>query len=137
LIDGFPRGTQAIKKGDVIRICHFLESGGDANLANRLSWTLLMMAALEGNTGIGEELIQRGAGLDMRNKFGDTALSLAAHTGHVGFVELLLSSGASLDEHPFGTSFESFLDWAAQYGTGAPEAMAKIRTIVEAKRESA
>ena len=54
-----------------------------------------MMAALEGNTAIGDELLQRGAQLDMQNKFGDTALSLAAHSGHVGFVELLLRSGAS------------------------------------------
>ena len=126
---------KAIKKGDVVRIRHFLQSGGDANLSNHLFWTLLMLAALEGNTAIGEELIQRGAQLDMQNKFGDTALSLAAHTGHVGFFELLVRSGASLDGHPFGTSFESFLDWAAQYGTGAPEAMAKIKIIVKAKRE--
>ena len=133
----FREAHKAIKKGDVIRIRHFLQSGGDANLANRLSWTLLMMAALEGNTAVGEELIQRGAQLDMQNKFGDTALSLAAHTGHVGFVELLLRSGASLDGHPSGSSFESFLDWAAQYGTGAPEAMDKIRAIVSAKLEGA
>lgn len=96
-----------------------------------------MLAALEGNTSVGRELIQRGAQLDERNKFGDTALSLAAHTGHVGFVELLLRSGASLDGHPFGSSFESFLDWAAQYGTGAPEPMVKLKNIVTAKLEGA
>jgi ankyrin repeat protein len=76
----FRRAHKAIKKGDVISIRHFLQSGGDANLANRLSWTLLMMAALEGNTAIGEELIQRGAHLDMQNKFGETALSLLLRT---------------------------------------------------------
>jgi ankyrin repeat protein len=62
----FDESHKAIKKGDVIRIRHFLQSGGDANLANRLCWTLLMMAALEGNTAIGEELIQRGVQLDIR-----------------------------------------------------------------------
>lgn len=95
-----------------------------------------MLAALEGNTAIGRELIEYGAQLDQRNKFGDTALSLAAHTGHPAFVELLLKTGASLEGHPFGSSFETFLDWAAQYGTGTPESMVKIKKIVKAKLES-
>jgi uncharacterized protein len=133
----FDEATRGIKKGDVVGIRHFLDSGGDANLSNHLGWSLLMLAALEGNTAIGGELVERGAELDRRNKFGDTALSLAAHTGHPGFVELLVRSGASLDGHPFGSSFESYLDWAAQYGTGAPEAMVKIKRTVRTKRESA
>jgi ankyrin repeat protein len=131
----FDEAHKAINKGDVIRIRHFLQSGGDARLANRFSWTLSMMTAVEGNTAVGEELIQCGGQLDVQNRFGDTALSLAAHTGHVEFVELLLRSGASLDGRPFGSSFESFLDWAAQYGTGAPEAVDKIRTIIGEKWE--
>jgi ankyrin repeat protein len=99
-----------IKKGDVVQIRHYLESGLDADLANQYGWTLLMLAALEGNTAVGRELISHGARLDRRNKFGATALSLAAQTGHPSFVELLLQSGARLDGHPFGSSFEDFLD---------------------------
>lgn len=129
----FDEAERAIRRGDVVAVRHFLQSGGDANLSNHLCWTLLMLAALEGNTAVGRELIRRGAQLDERNKFGDTALSLAAHSGHVGFVEFLLRSGAS----SFGSSFESFLDWAAQYGTGAPEAMVKLKNIVTAKLEGA
>ena len=131
----FDEVAKEIKKGEVLGIRHFLLSGGDVNLSNRFGRTILMLAALEGNTAIGLELIQGHAQIDQRNKFGDTALSLAAHTGHAGFVELLLKSGASLDGHPFGSSFESFLDWAAQYGTGTTEAMTRIRRSVRDKRE--
>lgn len=133
----FNEVEKAIKRGDVIRIRRFLDSGGDANLSNRFGWTLLMLAALEGNTAIGRILVEYSAQLDQRNKFGDTALSLATHTGHPGFVELLISSGASLYGHPFGSSYETFLDWAARYGTGTAEAMVKIKRIVDAKREGA
>jgi uncharacterized protein len=131
----FRAAHRGIKKGDLICIRHFLQSGGNANLSNHFGWTLLMLAALEGNTAIGRELIQCGAQLDQRNKFADTALSLAAHAGHAGFVELLVQSGASLDGHPFGSSFESYLDWAAQYGVGTPEAIVKIREMTAAKRD--
>ncbi len=101
-----------------------------SDLVNPHGWSLLMSAAFEGDTAIGAELIRHGAQLDLRNKDGWTALSIAAHTGHRGFVELLCKSGASLDGHPFGSSFESFLDWASQYGAGSKEAMAKIRSII-------
>lgn len=133
----FKEAQRAIKKGDALSIRHFLQVASNANLTNDRGWTLLMTAALEGNTAIGRELIEAGASLDQRNDFGNTALSLAAHTGHAGFFELLVQSGASLDERSSGSSFETFLDWAEQYGTGAPEAMVKIREIVRAKRQDA
>lgn len=55
---------KAIKKGVVGRIRNLLDSGGDANLSNHLGWTLPMLAAHEGNSAIGRELIGDGAGLD-------------------------------------------------------------------------
>ena len=75
-----------------------------------------MIPALEGNTAIGSLLIESGAELDMRNKFRETALSLAAHSSHPSFVELLLTSGASVECHPFGNTFDAWLNWARQYG---------------------
>jgi ankyrin repeat protein len=114
----FHEASNAIKKGDLLRIRFFLESGLDPNLSNQFGWTLLMVAAIEGNTAVGRELIQRGAQLDAREKGSWTALAFAAHAGHPGFVALLVKSGASLDGHPFGASFEDFLDWASKYGTG-------------------
>jgi ankyrin repeat protein len=134
----FDEISKAIKKGDVVQIRHELESGLDADLTNQYGWTLLMLAALEGNTAVGRELIRHGARLERRNNFGATALSLATETGHPGFVELLLQSGATLDGHPFGSSFEDFVNWASQYGSGSrsPEAMAKTRAIIKLRREA-
>ncbi len=126
----------AIKRGDVVQVRRYLESGVEANLANRNGASLLMYAALHGNTAIGTELITHGASLDLRDKHGWTALALAVHSGHPSFVELLCRSGASLDGHPFGSSFESFLDWASQYGTGSEAAMAKTRSIIQLTREA-
>jgi len=62
----------------------------DPDLSNQFSWTLLMLAAITGNTRIVELLIERGANLDKINDFGEAALSLAAHQGHAPFLELLL-----------------------------------------------
>lgn len=130
----FDDASKAIKIGDVLRLRSYLESGLDPNLPNQYGWTLLMRAAMEGNTAVGRDLIQRGAQVDARNKFSDTALSLAAHTGHPGFVTLLIEAGASLDGHPFGNSFEDFLEWASKYGTGSREAMAKTKAVIESAR---
>jgi len=112
----FEEASKLIKKGDIIRLRRELQQGLSPNLANQYSWTLLMIAALEGNTSIGSLLIESGAELDRRNKFHETALSLAAHSAHPLFVELLLTSGASLECHPFGNTFDVWLNWACQYG---------------------
>jgi ankyrin repeat protein len=130
----FDEASKAIKKGDVLRLRHYLDSGLDPNLSNQFGWTLLMCAAMEGNTAVARELIMRGAQLDARNKHSDAALSLAAHTGHPGFVALLIDAGASLDGHPFGRSLEDFLEWASKYGTGSREAMAKTKAVIESAR---
>jgi ankyrin repeat protein len=79
----FDEVSKVIKKGDIVRLRRELEDGLSPNLCNEYSWTLLMAAAMEGNTSIGMLLIEKGADLDSRNKFRDTALSLAAHSGHL------------------------------------------------------
>ncbi len=68
-----------------------------------------MLAALEGNTSIGELLMERGAVLDSQNDFGETALSLAAHNGHIAFLQMLLAEGASTACSPHGHNLESYL----------------------------
>lgn len=110
---------RVIKRGDVETLHAALKSGLDPNLSNQYGWTLLMLAAMRGNTSIGKLLIEAGADVDHRNKFRDTALSLAVHTGHPSFVKLLLSTGACLDCHPHGNSLDIFFDWVAQYGHGS------------------
>jgi ankyrin repeat protein len=86
-----------IKKGDAVALRHALDEGVSPNLANQFSWTLLMLAAMEGDICIGELFVSRGAVLDTTNDFGETALSLAAHAGHLPFTRLLLSNGASIE----------------------------------------
>jgi ankyrin repeat protein len=103
----FDGAHRLIKAGDLLSLRHELERGADPSLSNRFGWTLLL-AALSGNTTIGELLISRGADLDRKNKFGETALSLAAHGGHVPFVKLLLVDGATKECSPHGHSLE---DW--------------------------
>jgi len=103
-----------------------------SNMANQYSWTLLMIAALEGNTSIDSLLIESGAELDRRNKFHETALSLAALSGHSSFVGLLLTGGASLECHPFGNTFDAWLNWACQCGRCSE----KIRELFDKERKT-
>lgn len=91
----FDEAHAAIKKGDIISLRHALDAGLGPDLSNQFSWTLLMLAAIEGNTVVAELLISRGADVNRANKFGNTALSLAANGKHSRFMKLLLSHGAS------------------------------------------
>ena len=128
----FEEATRVIKRGDIIHLRKELDEGLSPNLCNQYSWTLLMVAAMEGDTSIGRLLIEKGADLDRRNNGRDTALSLAAHTGHPSFVSLLLESGASLDCYPFGNSIDTWLDWLAQF---FPERMKHIRDLFDTERQ--
>lgn len=127
----FDEVSRVIKKGDIILLRKELEAGLSPNLANQYSWTLLMVAALEGNTSIGMLLIEAGSDMDSRNKFRETALSLAANSGHLSFIKLLLTNGASLDCRPFGDSFESWLNWVAKYTASSPEQAERIRQLFD------
>lgn len=113
----FDDAHSLIKKGDIVSLRHELEGGASPNLSNQFSWTLLMMAAIEGNTAIGELLISRGAALDKSNDFGETALSLAAHGGHASCIRLLLANGAPTDCRPHGHSLK---DWVT-VASGLPQ----------------
>jgi uncharacterized protein len=93
----FEEAHRAIKRGNLTSIRKALDGGMDANLSNKFSWTLLMLAGAEGNTRFGELLIGHGADPNKTNDFGESALSLAAHAGHASFVKLLLARGASLE----------------------------------------
>lgn len=90
-----------------------------------------MLAAIEGNTAIGELLVSCGAGLDTINDFGETALSVAAHGGHAPFVRMLLINGASSECSPHGTSLKNWLE----VGSGLPkEKIAAMLDIIDKAR---
>lgn len=88
-----------IKHGDLVAIRNALESGVSSNMENRFGWTLLMLAAVEGNTAIGELLIASGADVNKVTSMGigQTALSLSVIGGHIRFLKLLLEHGANPD----------------------------------------
>jgi ankyrin repeat protein len=120
----FDQAHRAIKRGQIGVLEKAIPLAISANAANRFGWTLLMLAALEGNTKLGALLIERGADVGALNNCGESALSLAAHKGHLPFVELLKSNGASGDVHPHGHALE---DWL-RIASGLPQA--KIKTIM-------
>src|SRR6266851_2549949 len=112
----FDQAHRAIKHGNLASIRQALDAGMDANLSNKFSWTLLMLAGIEGNTGVGELLIKRGADPNKVNDGGETALSLAARAGHVRFVELLLDNRPLPRIHKRCKSVRAILRYRGQRG---------------------
>jgi len=102
----FEEAHRSIKRGQIAALETAIPIGLDPNATNRFGWTLLMLAAIEGNTKIGTLLLERGADVGALNNFGENALSLAAHTGHLPFVKVLKVHGASSDVCPHGHPLE-------------------------------
>jgi ankyrin repeat protein len=127
----YDEAHRLIKKGDLVSLRAELDGGLSVNLSSRFSWTLLTLAALEGNTAIGDLLISRGAALDTMNDFGETALSHAAFGGHVPFVKLLLANGASTECGPHGQSLE---DWLKDASDLLPDKIALILELIKRAR---
>ena len=85
---------RSIKRADVAAVRNALNEGVSANLENRFGWTMLMLAASEGDTAIGEVLVSNGADTNKATNTGQTALSLAIVGGHVRFLKMLLAHRA-------------------------------------------
>lgn len=131
----FDEAHRLIKRGYVLELRRALDAGLDPNLSQRFGVTLLMLAAITGNSSVGRLLIERGARSDARDMRGNTALSDAIMFGCVEFVRLLLEHGASSDRAPHGGSLDGFLDWCEQYTQATPEQIKKIRILIEAEKQ--
>jgi len=81
-----------IKRNDLPGLTAALDAGLDPNAANQNGWSLLMLAAVEGNLAIGQLLIERGADLAAMNLKGETPLTIATQKGHAAFADLLEKS---------------------------------------------
>ena len=112
-----------IKRGDEDALRTALEAGLDANSRNQNSWSLLMLAAVEGAVPLGQLLLDKGADKNAANRNGETALSLAAGKGHLSFVELLLERGADRDCKPHGATLS---DWLASAPGLTPPQLAEM-----------
>lgn len=68
------------------------------NQKNENGRTALMYAAENGNTTIGQKLLDKGANVNEKSNSGGTSLMLAAYYGHKDMVRMLLTAGAKIDE---------------------------------------
>jgi uncharacterized protein len=123
----FEEASKCIKRGDIGSLTRSLDSGLNPNLSNQFGWTLLMAAAVHGNTAIGRELVSRGADIDATNNFDECALSLAAQKGHVAFASWLLDAGANKQCRPHGWDLTVWIEQAS--GLPAEKIRAMLRLL--------
>lgn len=76
----------------LVDLLHFY--GADVNQTTTSGYTLLMLAAGEGNEFLARKLIRWGARVDEKDSTGQTALVYAARSGNEDIVQLLIESGA-------------------------------------------
>lgn len=76
----------------LVDLLHFYEA--DVNQTTTSGYTLLMLAAGEGNESLARKLIRWGARVDEQDSTGQTALRYAANSGHEDVVRLLIENGA-------------------------------------------
>jgi hypothetical protein len=87
----------AIKRGDVIAVREYLQSGGPVSVDKGHNWTPLTMAAHRGNSEMVRMFLDAGADPNEGWPDSDTPLVLAAMAGSLTAVRLLLARGARTD----------------------------------------
>ena len=85
------------REGELSEVQRLLSLGVNPNAADISGWTVLMWAAIRGNSEVAKVLLNGGANLNAVSNDGWTALMFAAWEGHAEVAELLLSSGANLN----------------------------------------
>jgi ankyrin repeat protein len=86
----------AIAMGDAEDVRNHLLLGADVNQKNRQGWTPLHFAAVRGQAGCAEVLIDNGAALDVRTGTLKTPLHFAADRGYLEITKHLVENGADI-----------------------------------------
>ncbi|MBD5164386.1 ankyrin repeat domain-containing protein [Helicobacter sp.] len=74
---------QAARDDDIVTFKKLLDAGIDINLQNRdYGYTSLILATLNGRTGIAKEIINNGADINLQDECGFTALMYATQYSH-------------------------------------------------------
>jgi ankyrin repeat protein len=84
----------ASKKGDLPRVEHLLDNGGNVHMS-RDGRTLLLLACEGGHLKVAECLVRKGAYLNAKDKERRTPLHYACEKGHLEVVKFLVSGWAS------------------------------------------
>jgi ankyrin repeat protein len=110
--DGMSALLFAAQNDDLAMAQQLLESGADAQLANRYGVTPLWLAATNRSAPMVELLLAHGADAKATMPHGETALMAAARSGGVESLRLLLAAGADPNASEAGMG-ETALMWAA------------------------
>lgn len=88
---------QAVLEGDTTKVKFILKYGQGirVNQPNKYGLTALQQACVDGNLGLANFLLERGADLSLIDSDGRTALHLASEQGHLDIVSLLVNSACA------------------------------------------
>lgn len=88
---------QAVLEGDTTKVKFILKYGQGirVNQPNKYGLTALQQACTDGNLGLANFLLERGADLSLVDTEGRTALHLASEQGHLDIVSLLVNSACA------------------------------------------
>jgi ankyrin repeat protein len=105
---------EAARQGDATLIRQALESGNEANAADRDGRTALQLAAFDGHAKVVKLLLDQDAKVNHRDDAGRTALMYAATGANSETVTMLLDAGAETDVADSDEGFTALMFAAAE-----------------------
>ncbi|MGH8120270.1 MAG: ankyrin repeat domain-containing protein [Gammaproteobacteria bacterium] len=87
----------AIKEGHSAEVRTYLDHGGDPNIVNDMSQSLLLLAAIEKHPDIVHLLLVKGANPNSADQLGQTPLFFASYNQDLDSVAALITAGANVN----------------------------------------